>query len=515
MERLEMENLPDSLRGDQEIGRVQNLNALRDAGIDAYGERFERTHLSSAVKEIYKDIAIGEEQDEVCLAGRLRAVRSHGKTVFGNIQDLGGQIQVYFRKDRIGEGSFDMLKHIDIGDIIGVRGRIFKTRSGELTVAVDHMAVLSKALHPLPEKWHGLKDVELRYRQRYLDLITNEQSRNLFIKRSRMIAGIRQLLDGEGFHEVETPCMNVIAGGATARPFITHHNALDIDLYLRIATELHLKRCIVGGLEKVYEIGRIFRNEGISTRHNPEFTMLELYEAYSDYEGMMRRTEQIIQCACEKIQDSYEFAYQGHLLNLKPPYPRMTMSEALQKHAGISLKDLRHYENATKLADSLGLPFDKMEEMGHLIDKVFEIKVEPHLVQPVFITDYPIEISPLAKKKKEDPTLTYRFELFINNYEVANAFSELNDPIDQRERFLYQLRLKEVGDEEAHPLDEDYINALEFAMPPTGGLGMGIDRLVMLLTDSPSIRDVILFPTLKPRGQAGPLSQETETEQGS
>lgn len=501
MEKIDLDSPPESLRGTQETERIKNMICMRDLGIDPYGERFERTHLSSEVKKIYGDIEIGEERDEVSLAGRLMAIRSHGKTVFGNIQDLGGLIQLYFRIDRIGEQSFSVLKNCDIGDILGVRGKVFKTRSGEITIAVDNFTVLAKSLHPLPEKWHGLKDIEVRYRQRYLDLITNEDSRNIFVKRSQIISGIRQFLDSRGFFEVETPCMNVIAGGATARPFITHHNALNIDLFLRIATELHLKRCIVGGLEKVYEIGRIFRNEGISTKHNPEFTMLELYEAYADYEGMMKITEEIIQCVCDKLETGYEISYSGKSLNLKPPYQRMSMNEAMERYAGITVTELRDLKNARKYADDLDISFTKEEDVGHLIDKVFEYKVEPQLIQPIFITDYPVEISPLAKKKRDDPTFTYRFELFINNYEVANAFSEINDPLDQRERFLYQIRLKEVGDEEAHPLDEDYLNALEYGMPPTGGLGIGIDRLVMLFTDSPSIRDVILFPTLKPKGQ--------------
>jgi lysyl-tRNA synthetase class 2 len=333
--------------------------------------------------------------------------------------------------------------------------------------------------------------------------MTNEQSREVFLKRSRIISSIRSFLDGRGFIEVETPCMNALAGGAAARPFVTHHNALDVDLFLRIATELHLKRCIVGGLEKVYEIGRIYRNEGISTKHNPEFTMLELYEAYTDYTGMMEIVEALIEHICQNVQGGFEISYQGVPINLRPPFERLSMNEALIRHAGFSLKELREPEQARRIADELGIPYKKQEDLGHLIDKVFEFKVEPHLVQPVFITDYPIEISPLAKRKKEDPSLTYRFELFINHSEIANAFSELNDPLDQRERFLYQLKLKEGGDEDAHPLDEDYLNALEFGMPPTGGMGMGIDRLIMLFTDSPSIRDVILFPTLKPKALAG------------
>jgi lysyl-tRNA synthetase, class II len=495
------EDLPESLKGEQELERVNNLDFLSSAGANPYGQRFQRTHSTVELHRLYDEIDIGVEHDEAAVAGRLMALRSHGKTVFGNIHDLLGQIQIYFRKDRFDEQAFELLKKLDLGDILGVRGKVFRTRSGELTLAVEHFSFLGKSLHPLPEKWHGLKDVETRYRQRYLDLMTNPQGRGLFVKRSRIVAAVRHFLDSRGFIEVETPCMNVIAGGATARPFTTHHNALDVDLYLRIATELYLKRCIVGGLEKVYEIGRIFRNEGISTKHNPEFTMLELYEAYSDYEGMMTVTEEIIAAACEGSETGYETTFQGTRLNLKPPYPRLTMNDAMLRYAGFSLHELRTIQKARQIADELHIPFTKEEEIGHLIDKVFEMKVEPHLIQPIFITDYPIEISPLAKRKAEDLSLTYRFELFIHNFEIANAFSELNDPLDQRSRFAYQIRLKDMGDEEAHPMDEDYITALEYGMPPTGGMGMGIDRLVMLLTDSPSIRDVILFPTLKPKAQ--------------
>jgi lysyl-tRNA synthetase, class II len=493
------EELPESLGGEQETERLNNLRFLTNAGANPYGHKFQRTHGTDELHRLYGDIEIGVEREEAAIAGRLMALRSHGKTIFGNIHDLHGQIQIYFRKDRFDEQTFELARKLDLGDILGVRGKVFRTRSGELTIAVEHFSFLGKSLHPLPEKWHGLKDVETRYRQRYLDLMTNQHVRELFVKRSRIVAAVRNLLDSRGFIEVETPCMNVIAGGATARPFVTHHNALDIDLYLRIATELYLKRCIVGGLERVYEIGRIFRNEGISTKHNPEFTMLELYEAYSDYEGMMTITEDIIATICEHLGTGFDMTFQGTALNLKPPYQRLTMNDALIRYAGFSLHDLRKMENARKVAEELHIPFSKEEEMGHLIDKVFEMKVEPHLVQPLFITDYPIEISPLAKRKAEDPSLTYRFELFIHNFEIANAFSELNDPLDQRSRFAYQITLKDMGDEEAHPMDEDYVTALEYGMPPTGGMGMGIDRLIMLLTDSPSIRDVILFPTLKPK----------------
>jgi lysyl-tRNA synthetase, class II len=492
-------SLPESLSGEQERERFANKQHLERAGIDPYGQSFKRTHQVKQIAERYGEIEIGVESDEVSVAGRIMAIRSHGKTVFANLQDVTGSIQLYFRKDRLGEEAFEHMKKLDLGDILGAEGKVFRTKSGEVTVAVECFVPLSKSLHPLPEKWHGLKDVETRYRQRYLDLITSDESRQVFVRRSRIISAVRALLDGRGFIEVETPCMNALAGGAAARPFTTHHNALELDLYLRIATELHLKRCIVGGLEKVYEIGRIFRNEGISTKHNPEFTMLELYEAYSDYEGMMETLESLIGQICSTLGGGVEITYQGVTLNLKPPFERLSMNEAFIKYAGFSLNELRELEYARKIACELGIPFKKQEEMGHLIDKVFEFKVEPHLVQPVFITDYPIELSPLAKRKKEDPTLTYRFELFINHNEIANAFSELNDPLDQRERFLYQLKLREAGDDDAHPLDEDFLTALEYGMPPTGGMGVGIDRLVMLFTDSPSIRDVILFPILKPK----------------
>ncbi|MDQ7822139.1 MAG: lysine--tRNA ligase [Candidatus Eremiobacteraeota bacterium] len=485
---------------DQEHERLDHLKELRARGIDPYEMKFRRTHRTSELHRLYDEIPIGEERDEAAVAGRIMAVRSHGKTVFATLLDGEGQIQLYFRKDKLGEELFSLLRYCDIGDMAGVKGKVFRTRSGELTISVEEFSLLSKALHPLPEKWHGLKDVETRYRQRYLDLITDERSRDTFLKRSRLIAAVRDLLNGKGFHEVETPCMNAIAGGAAARPFITHHNALETDLYLRIATELHLKRCIVGGLEKVYEIGRIFRNEGISTKHNPEFTMLEVYEAYSDYEGMMEMTEEIIAAICRKLETGDDILYQGTTLHLAPPYRRLTMDEALRTYGGITLDDLRDMKKAPEIAEKYAVPFHKKEELGHFIDKVFECVVEPHLVQPVFITDYPIEISPLAKKKKENPLLTYRFELFIHHLEVANAFSELNDPLDQRKRFEYQMELKASGDEEAHPLDEDFLCALEYGMPPTGGIGVGIDRLVMLFTDSPSIRDVILFPALRPKG---------------
>ncbi len=490
--------LPPSLRGDQELERVSKMNAIRDLGVDPYGTRFERSHNTMTLKEQYSSLETGQEgTGVVAVAGRIVSVRSHGKTSFVNLSDVYGSVQVYFRKDVLGDDGFALLKNCDLGDIIGVSGNMFRTKTGELTVGASSLTFLSKSLHPMPEKWHGLKDVEIRYRQRYIDLIAEEDSRNTFIKRSLMIAAIRNYLNSNGFYEVETPCMSNIAGGAAARPFVTHHNALDVDLYLRIATELHLKRCIVGGLEKVYELGRLFRNEGVSTKHNPEFTTIEIYEAYSDYHGMMALVENIISAVAQRLGSGDVITYQGKEICIKTPFERLTMNDAFLKYGGVSLADLRDASKAPEIAAKLKLPYKPGEEVGHFIEKVFDAVVETNLQQPVFIIDYPVEISPLAKKKKEDPLLTDRFELFINGFEVANAFSEINDPLDQRERFEYQMKLKDHGDEEAHPLDEDFLCALEYGMPPTGGIGIGIDRLAMLFTDSSSIRDVILFPAMK------------------
>lgn len=493
-----MENLPLSLQGEQERERVSKMNAVRSGGTDPYGKRFDRTDDSRSLGEKYSHLEIGQEgEGTVSAAGRILSVRSHGKTSFITISDLYGNLQIYFRKDVLGEEKFALLKSLDIGDIIGVSGKMFRTKTGELTVFASVFEFLSKSLHPMPEKWHGLKDVELKYRRRYVDLIADEKSRKTFMARSKIVSSIRNYLDTKGFYEMETPCMSALAGGAAARPFITHHNTLGMDLYLRIATELHLKRCLVGGLEKVYEIGRLFRNEGIDTRHNPEFTTIEIYEAYSDYEGMMALAENLFRAAADTLSLGDSIEYQGRAISLKTPFKRMSMDEVLIKYGNVSMKDLRDPDKAADAAAKYGIPYKKGDSSGHLIEKVFEAAVEPHLVDPTFITDYPIEISPLAKKQAEDPTLTYRFELFICNMEFANAFSEINDPLDQRERFEAQAALKAAGDEEAHVLDEDFLCALEYGMPPAGGMGIGIDRLAMLLTDSPSIRDVILFPTLK------------------
>lgn len=476
--------------------RRQKLDNLISKGIDPFGQRFERTHIAAEVLDNFDQL----EGQEVTLAGRVMATRGHGKAGFAHIQDMSGQIQIYGRVNDLGD-QYELFSTLDIGDIIGVRGEVFKTRTEEISVALRDFQLLCKSMRPLPEKWHGLKDVELRYRQRYVDLIVNPEVKQVFVLRSRIIKAIRDFLDSEGFLELETPTMHAIAGGATARPFITHHNALDIDLYLRIALELHLKRLLVGGFEKVYEIGRIFRNEGISTKHNPEFTMLELYQSYADYTVMMHLVEQLIAYIADTVLGTRKITYQGQKIDLTPPWSRLTMLEAIEKYVGIDFLAVgENDEQALKeIADQFDIKIEGEVKMGNLINEVFENSVEPLLIQPTFIMDYPIEISPLAKRKPEDPGFTYRFEAFIGTFELANAFSELNDPIDQKNRFAKQMELRAAGDDEAHAMDEDFIRALEYGMPPAGGLGVGIDRLIMVLTDSASIRDVILFPTMRAR----------------
>ncbi|MBA1334579.1 MAG: Lysyl-tRNA synthetase (class II) [Firmicutes bacterium] len=476
--------------------RRQKLDELKRKGKDPFAiDKFDRKNYSSDIKDNYEEF----EGKEVSVAGRIMTKRSHGKASFADIQDRNGRIQIYVREDNIGEESYNDFTSYDIGDIIGVKGEVFTTRTGEISVKAQEIILLCKSLQILPEKWHGLKDQDLRYRQRYVDLIVNPEVKRTFIIRSNTIRAIQNYLDGLGFIEVETPILHTIAGGANARPFITHHNTLDIDMYLRIATELHLKRLIVGGLEKVYEIGRIFRNEGMSVKHNPEFTSIEIYEAYTDYHGMMELTENIIAYAAEKVLGTTKIQYQGIEIDLTPPWTRMTMLDAIKRFAGIDFAGIETQEEAYNAVKQLGIEVEKTMSKGEIINAVFEEKVEEHLIQPIFITDYPVEVSPLAKRIPGNTDFTSRFEGFIYAREIANAFSELNDPIDQKKRFEDQLKQREAGDEEAHMMDEDYISALEVGLPPTGGLGIGIDRLVMFFTDSYSIRDVILFPTMKPR----------------
>jgi lysyl-tRNA synthetase class 2 len=475
--------------------RLKKLEELRKMGIDPFGKKYDRTHFCADIIDRFEEM----EGQEVSIAGRIMAKRGHGKASFADVQDRSGKIQIYVKVNEVGDQQYELFDKLDIGDIIGVKGEVFRTKKGEISVSVKEFILLCKSLRPLPEKWHGLKDVELRYRQRYVDLIVNPDVRRTFEIRSRVIQSMRRYLDSRGFLEVETPIMTPLAGGAAARPFITHHNALGIDLYLRIATELYLKRLIVGGFEKVYEIGKDFRNEGISIKHNPEFTMMELYQAYADYEDMMEITEDMISTIAKDVLGTTRITYQGQEIDLTPPWRRLTMVEAVEKYTGIDFKNIKSDKEALKVAKDLDLDVKEGSTKGEIISLVFEEKVEKHLIQPTFILDYPIEVSPLAKKKEDDPMFTYRFEAFITCREMANAFSELNDPIDQKERFLQQAKQREAGDEEAHVYDEDYITALEYGMPPTGGLGIGIDRLVMLLTDSYSIRDVILFPTMRPR----------------
>ena len=475
--------------------RLEKLQELRDMGIDPFGSRFER---DTNCQTIIDDFAALEGQ-KVTVAGRIMSKRRHGKAGFSNLQDLSGNIQLYFKKDDLGEERYELFKKLDIGDILGIKGYVFRTQKGEITVHVEDMTYLSKSLNPLPEKWHGLRDVEMRYRQRYVDLIVNPDAREVFIKRSRIVKEMRNYLDARGFLEVETPMMQPIAGGAAARPFITHHNTLDMNLYLRIAPELYLKRLIVGGLEKVYEINRSFRNEGIDTRHNPEFTMLEIYQAYADYQVMMELTENMVAEVLQQVNGSMQVEFEGVTLDFTPPWNRITMLDAIKEYAGVDFTVISGDDQARTAAARLGLKVDHRSTRGEIINEVFEEYVEEKLIQPTFVYGHPVEISPLAKRNAQNPEFTDRFEVFVMQREIANAFSELNDPIDQKNRFLKQVEKRAGGDAEAHMMDEDYINALEYGMPPAGGLGIGIDRLVMLMTDSSSIRDVILFPTLRAR----------------
>lgn len=475
--------------------RRDKLNKLVEEGRNPYEVvRYDKDAYAEGIKENYADY----EGKEVSLAGRMVSKRIMGKASFAHLLDCTGSIQLYVSRDDLGEESYAAFKKTDIGDIIGVKGIVFTTRMGEISVHCKSVELLSKSLLPLPEKYHGLKDTDLRYRQRYVDLIANPEVKKTFVTRSRIISGIRAYLDAQGFIEVETPILNTIAGGASARPFITHHNTLDIDMYMRIAPELYLKRLIVGGFEKVYELGRMFRNEGMDTRHNPEFTMIEMYQAYTDFHGMMDLTENIFGYIADTVIGSRKITYQGEEIDLSFPWKRITMIDAVREYVGIDFEATEDMKELKAQAKKAGVEFDDDITWGKLLYECFDQKVEDKLVQPTFVYDYPVDVSPLAKRKPTDKRMTERFEFFITGKEFGNAFSELNDPIDQKERFMAQVREREKGDDEAQMMDEDYVNALMYGMPPTGGLGIGVDRMVMLFTDAASIRDVLLFPTMKP-----------------
>jgi len=475
----------------------EEIEELKREGIDPFGHSFFRTHKIKDLIENNKNLQVGECcQGKVSIAGRLMALRTHGKAIFANIEDVSGRIQIYIKSNKIGENAFKLFSKIGIGDILGVSGLIFKTRTGEVTIFVEEFILLCKSVRSLPEKWHGLKDVEIRYRKRYLDLMVNPSVREIFIKRSKVIQSIRNFLDSKGFLEVETPIMQPIPGGATARPFITHHNALHRDFYLRIAPELYLKRLLVGGLEKVYELSRNFRNEGISTKHNPEFTMLELYEAYGDYHSMMQITEELIVYILKNVLGSLEIEYRGNKIDFTLPWKRISMYKAIEDAVGIRVDKISP-KDFSKVVKKYNLNTKSNINRGEIINELFEKYVEPILIQPTFVIDYPLKLSPLSKQNKDNPELVERFELFISSMELVNAFTELNDPAEQERRFEEQVAKKEAGDMESHFMDKDYVEALEYGMPPAGGLGLGIDRLMMLLTNSDSIKEVILFPQLK------------------
>ena len=491
--------------------RHEKLNALIEQGKDPFKvTEYRRTNYTTDILEKFEEY----EGKTVKIAGRMMSRRGQGKVTFADIRDLHGKLQGFFRFDDLGEEKYTVLKnYVDVGDILGVEGYVFRTKMGEISIHVTDFTVLSKALRPLPDKWHGLKDVEIRYRQRYVDLITSEEVRSHFVTRSKVVQSIREFLNGREFLEVETPMMQPIAGGAAARPFITHHNALDMELYLRIAPELYLKRLIVGGMEKVYEINRSFRNEGIDTRHNPEFTMLEVYEAYANYEDMMRLSEDIFSAALMATHGTLQINYQGIDLDFTAPWKRISMTDALYEFGKVDTDKLSDLESAKELCKSLNVHVPDKTTLSTLINNLFEEFVEPNIVQPTFITDHPTAISPLAKRHSDNPDITERFEIFVAGRELGNAFSELNDPIDQKNRFEEQVKAKAAGDDEAHEMDNDYIRALEYGMPPTGGLGIGIDRLIMLLIDAASIRDVILFPQMKKeRGDNSDEDKDTVDE---
>ncbi len=497
--------MEETMQSEEELNQLlqirrDKLNKLKEEGKNPFEIRkFNRTHTSQEIKDHYEEL----EGKDVTIAGRMMAKRIMGKASFCHIQDGEGRIQSYVSINELGEEAYKQFKEDDIGDIIGITGFVFKTKTGEISIHAKEVTLLSKSLRPLPEKFHGLKDTDLRYRQRYVDLIMNPEVKNTFLTRIQLLKTIRSILDEKGYLEVETPILNTIAGGATARPFITHHNALDIDMYLRIANELYLKRLIVGGFEKVYEMGRMFRNEGMDIKHNPEFTNIELYAAYEDYNDMMNITEELISKTAEKVLGTTKITYQGTEIDLTPSWKRISMIDAIKEVTSVDFNEIHSDEEAKQVADNLKVELDPLKlTRGEIINQVFEAKVEETLIQPTFVYDYPVEVSPLTKRKPSDPRLTERFELFIGGREYANAYSELNDPIDQYERFKKQVEAREAGDEEANMMDDDFIMALEYGMPPTGGLGIGIDRLIMLLTDSASIRDVLLFPTMKPINNA-------------
>ena len=476
------------------VVRRQKLEELRAEGHDPFAiTKYDRTHHSSDVKDNFDSL----EGKEVSVAGRLMSKRIMGKASFCHVQDLMGTIQVYVARDNVGEDEYRGFKKLDIGDIVGVKGTVFKTKTGEISIHATDVMLLSKSLQTLPEKFHGLTNTDMRYRQRYVDLIMNPESKDTLIKRSKIISAVRRYLDSEGFLEVETPMLVSNAGGASARPFETHFNALDEDLKLRISLELYLKRLIVGGLEKVYEIGRVFRNEGIDTRHNPEFTLMELYQAYTDYHGMMDLTEKLYRHVAKEVLGTTVITYNGIEMDLGKPFERITMLDAVKKYSGVDFNGIHSDDEAKAVAKEKGIAFEARHKKGDILNLFFEEYAEEHMIQPTFVMDHPVEISPLTKKKPEDPAYVERFEFFMNGWEMANAYSELNDPIDQRERFRAQEELLAQGDEEANHTDEDFLNALEIGMPPTGGIGFGIDRMCMLMTNSSAIRDVLLFPTMK------------------
>lgn len=480
--------------------RIDKMHKIEEHGWKPFGYRFLYTHRAADIAAQFDELS--EKETEVKMAGRIMAIRGHGKTCFMDMQDKTGRIQVYVRKDVIGEENYALIKLMDIGDTVGITGTAFRTHMGELSIKANSVEMLSKSLRPLPEKWHGLKDVETRYRQRYVDLIVNPEVRDTFVKRSQIIRSVREVLDSHDFLEVETPILNTIAGGAAARPFISYHNALDMQVYMRIAPELYLKRLIVGGMDRVYEMGRVFRNEGIDNRHNPEFTSVEIYQAFADYRDMMDLTEEVVVKTAEKVLGTITINYEGTTIELASPWKRMSMIEAVKEYSGKDFTNVTDLEEARAIAKELNVAIEPSFGIGKIINACFEEYVEDKLIQPTFITGHPKEISPLAKSNPENPEITDRFEAYIYGREICNGFTELNDPIDQKERFLKQVEERANGDEEANMMDEDFVNALEYGLPPTGGLGIGIDRLVMFLTNSSTIRDVLFFPTMKPLGKA-------------